>query len=43
MRAALISRAVEEVKDGFVELPRGPGLGISISEDALQKYRENAA
>jgi galactonate dehydratase len=43
MRAALISRPVEEVKDGFVELPRGPGLGISVNEDALQKYRENAA
>jgi galactonate dehydratase len=43
MRAALISRQVEEVKDGFVELPRGPGLGISVNEDALQKYKENAA
>jgi galactonate dehydratase len=43
MRAALISRTIEEVKDGFVELPRGPGLGISVSEDALQKYKENAA
>ncbi len=43
MRAALISRPVEEVKDGFVELPSGPGLGISVNEDALQKYRENAA
>jgi galactonate dehydratase len=43
MRAALVSRPLEEVKDGFVELPRGPGLGISVNEDALQKYRENAA
>jgi galactonate dehydratase len=42
MRAALAG-PVEEIKEGFAELPRGPGLGISVNEEALQKYKENAA
>jgi len=43
MRADLVSYPIEAVTDGFVELPRGPGLGISVNQDALQKYKENAA
>ena len=43
MRAALVSGPVEEIKEGFAELPRGPGLGITVNEEALQKYKEKAA
>ena len=28
-----------EVKNGFVEIPTGPGLGIEIDEDVVRKYR----
>jgi galactonate dehydratase len=42
MRAALVSGALESIKDGFAELPRGPGLGIAVNEEALQKYKESA-
>ena len=27
------------VKDGYVEVPQGPGLGIELDEEAIQKYR----
>lgn len=39
MRAALAGHEVETVKDGFVSLPTGPGLGIIVNEMALEKYR----
>jgi galactonate dehydratase len=42
MRAALVSPAVETVKDGFAALPTGPGLGVTVSEGALERYRETA-
>jgi galactonate dehydratase len=35
MRAALAGAAVETVKDGFVALPTGPGLGITVNESVL--------
>ena len=38
MRAEIAGAAVESVKDGFAALPAGPGLGIAISESALEKY-----
>jgi len=38
MRAALVSAGLETAHDGFLELPRGPGLGIEVSERALEKY-----
>jgi len=28
-------------KDGYVEVPKGPGLGIELNEDAIQKYRQD--
>lgn len=28
-----------EVRDGFLHLPPGPGLGVEIDEDALQRHR----
>lgn len=43
MRAELAGTAVETVvADGFAQLPRGPGLGLAVSEEALQKYQERA-
>ena len=42
MRAALAG-GVEVVKDGFAQLPVGPGLGITVNEKALEEYKERAA
>jgi len=39
MRSAIVSGSLETPRDGFLELPRGPGLGIEVSEAALEKYR----
>jgi galactonate dehydratase len=39
MRARLAGESIEAVKDGFLELPRGPGLGIRVDEAALSEYR----
>ncbi len=40
MRAELTSPSVEAVRDGFASLPHRPGLGIDVSEEALEKYEE---
>lgn len=40
MRARLAGDATETVKDGFLQLPRGPGLGIRVNEAAFTEYRE---
>jgi len=40
MRARLAGDATEAVQDGFLQLPRGPGLGISVNEAAFAEYRE---
>jgi galactonate dehydratase len=42
MRAAVAAGA-EVVKDGFAQLPVGPGLGITVNEKALEEYKERAA
>ena len=42
MRAELTGGSIEVVKDGFAALPAGPGLGMTIQEDALEKYKERA-
>jgi galactonate dehydratase len=39
MRAELAGAGLETVKDGFAALPTGAGLGISVNEEALKKYR----
>lgn len=39
MRTTLISPAVETVRDGFIPLPSGPGLGIQVNEAALERYK----
>jgi len=38
MRAAIVSAALETPKDGFLDLPGGPGLGIQVNEQALERY-----
>jgi galactonate dehydratase len=38
MRAALTGQGTERVQDGFAAIPSGPGLGIQVSEAALEKY-----
>lgn len=40
MRSRLAGDLIETVKDGFLQLPRGPGLGITVNEAALREYRE---
>jgi D-galactarolactone cycloisomerase len=36
-RDELVTRPVQ-VKDGLVEVPTGPGLGIEVNEDVLKRY-----
>ena len=43
MRADLAGELTETIKDGFLQLPQGPGLGISVNEAAFTKYREREA
>jgi galactonate dehydratase len=43
MRARLAGEATETVKEGYLQLPRGPGLGIHVDEAALTEYREREA
>lgn len=43
MRAELTGASVERVTDGFAALPAGVGLGITVNEDALEKYKERPA
>ncbi len=38
MRRAIVSPAVEDGKNGFLELTNAPGLGITVNEAALEKY-----
>lgn len=42
MRAEIVRQPVETVRDGFADLPAGPGLGIEVNESALERYREAA-
>ena len=42
MRAELVSGWAETTRDGFAELPAGPGLGVTVNEAALEKYQERA-
>ena len=38
MRRELLSENVELVEAGFFALPTGPGLGITLNEDAVKRY-----
>ena len=42
MREEIAGRSLEAVQDGFAGLPAGPGLGITVNEQALRKYQEAA-
>jgi galactonate dehydratase len=38
MRSAIVSGDLETPRDGFLQVPTGPGLGIQVNESALEKY-----
>src|SRR5207302_10601089 len=38
MRAAIVAGGIETPRDGFLQVPIGPGLGIQVNESALEKY-----
>ena len=38
MRSAIVSAGLETPRDGFLQVPTGPGLGIQVNESALEKY-----
>jgi len=42
MRAEITGTPVEVVKEGFAALPVGAGLGITVRQEALEKYKERA-
>jgi galactonate dehydratase len=39
MRREIVSPDVETGKDGFLKVTSAPGLGITVNETALEKYR----
>jgi galactonate dehydratase len=43
MRASLLNAPVEQVRDGFLDLPVGPGMGITVNQGALERYKGEAA
>jgi galactonate dehydratase len=43
MRASFGGASLETPVDGFLSLPTGPGLGVTVDKGALEKYRERAA
>jgi galactonate dehydratase len=38
MRAAIARGGIETPREGFLQVPTGPGLGIEVNESALEKY-----
>ena len=38
MRREIVSSAIEAGNGGFLQLPKAPGLGITVNEAALEKY-----
>jgi galactonate dehydratase len=38
MRREIVSPDIETGHDGFLDLPKTPGLGITVNESALEKY-----
>jgi galactonate dehydratase len=42
IRSELAPQQIETVMEGFAALPVKPGLGIEVSESALEKYKEAA-
>ncbi len=42
MRGEIAGAAIEKIEDGFAGLPAGAGLGVTVNEEALEKYKEGA-
>jgi galactonate dehydratase len=38
LRSELVTEPIEIQKDGLVEIPRGPGLGVEIVPDAERRF-----
>ncbi|HEY7646407.1 MAG TPA: enolase C-terminal domain-like protein [Hyphomicrobiales bacterium] len=38
MRKQLAGASIETVHDGFLDLPDGPGLGVTLDEDVLKRH-----
>jgi len=38
LREEILTEGIE-VREGYVDIPKKPGLGIEVNEDALEKYR----
>jgi len=36
-RASLVTEPIERVTDGYVELPKKPGLGVELNEEAIKR------
>jgi galactonate dehydratase len=36
-RASLVKEPIEKVNEGYVELPRKPGLGVELNEEAIKR------
>jgi D-galactarolactone cycloisomerase len=43
LRYGIVKQDVEVFKDGFLELPTGPGLGIELNEEMSERYRTDRA
>lgn len=43
MRAEIAGASLEAIREGFFALPTGAGLGITVNEKALEKYRGGEA
>lgn len=39
LRTDLLTESLDIAPDGFVHLPQGPGLGIELRDDTVEKYR----
>ena len=39
----MLTRTIEPDDEGWLKLPDGPGLGIELDEDALQRTRSESA
>jgi galactonate dehydratase len=38
MRAEIVGTPIESVRDGYLPLPAGAGLGVQVNESALRRY-----
>lgn len=39
MRREIVGTDIEAIRNGFLSLPKAPGLGVVVNEPALEKYR----